>query len=295
MSIIVYKITGFNINMYCKLTEYGINTDKYMCSMSFGSGRNKYCLNAIYKAESPYEIYIDRIEINNSCTINSLLSDFDEGLVKLVKTALFTMKKAYPHVLKYKLHDDSHIICDGINNKFKLSLAYDYILKYNQTWYENKFNAELPGLLSNKKIEDGSLMENYLKSLKILGIELIPYDIITSAIPVISNYKNEYNTATSPRTFITNIRKTYKDKYCFEVSKWLNGYMKFLQIKLSPEYWFINTSNILNVPNFNSVQLSNNTINKIFNRKGGGISNKTLKQKGDIFSIGRATYTESYM
>jgi hypothetical protein len=71
--------------------------------------------------------------------------------------------------------------------------------------------------------------------------------------------------------------------------------MKFLQIKLSPEYWFINTSNILNVPNFNSVQLSNNTINKIFNRKGGGISNKTLKQKGDIFSIGRATYTESYM
>lgn len=294
MSIIAYKITGYDINIYCKLTEYGINTDKYMCSMSFGSGRNKYCLNAIYKAESPYEIYIDRIERNNSCTINSLLSDIDDGLVKLVKLALFTMKKAYPHVLKYKLHDDSHILCDGTNNKFKLSLAYDYILKYNQTWYEKKFNAELPGLLSDKKIEDNSLMNNYLKSLKVLDDELTPYDIIISAIPVISNYKNEYDTATTPRMFIDNIRKTYKDKYYYEVGKWLNGYMKFLQIKISPEYWFINTSNIVSVPNFNSVRLSDNNIYKIFNKRGGSRI-KTLKKNGYIFSIGKSTYTESYM
>jgi hypothetical protein len=150
-NIKAYKISGYNINLYCKISEYGIDTNNYMCSMSFGTGNKKFCLTAIYKALNPFEIYIDRVEKNDLCIIDNKLSDIDEGLVKLVKLSLLFIKKIYPHVTRLTFHDDSQIYCNNVralqsltlreNKLDKLSLAYDYIIKYNQTWYEKNFKA----------------------------------------------------------------------------------------------------------------------------------------------------------
>jgi hypothetical protein len=77
-----YTLSGFDISLYCKLTEYGINTNNYMCVMSFVTGMNNFCMTAAYKSTNPYEIYIDRVEKNNLCVLNGVLTDFDEGLEK---------------------------------------------------------------------------------------------------------------------------------------------------------------------------------------------------------------------
>ena len=290
-----YKIFGYDLSLYCKITEYGINMDKYMCSMSFGRGMNMFCLTAIYKAEKPYEIYIDSVEKNDLCVIDGTLSEFEDGLVKLVRIALSFMKKVYPHVLKFTLQDDSQIYCTKGSKKDKLSLAYDYILKYNETWYENKFNAELPGYIgteSNIKIaKPNTYMDDYLKSLKELDKSLIPFDMLAQKISAITKYNDEYSAASTPREFIKNIRAKYKDKYCYEVGKWLNIYMLYLQIKLSPEHWLILTTNVPEVPNFKANKLSHESLLNI--KFGGNRRRKTRKQYP--FSVKRGLFTESYI
>jgi hypothetical protein len=261
--MIIYKISGYNISLYCKITEYGINTENYMCTMSFGTGNKQFCLTSIYKSKKLYEIYIDRVDKNNLCVIDGKLSDFEEGLVKLVKVSLWFIKKIYPHVKKFTLFDYSQIYCNPDNKHDKLSLAYDYILKYNQTWYEKKFKAELPGLITTNKnttIESNSLMAKYKESLKELDAPLMSYDIIADKLTVLQKYKSEYTNAETPRQFIENIRNSYKDNYCYEVGKWLNSYMVFLQIKLFPEEWYILTSNVNPVPNFKVNKITNASI-----------------------------------
>jgi hypothetical protein len=222
-----YKISGYNISLYCKISEYGINTDNYMCSMSFGSGSKKFCLTAIYKACNPFEIYIDRVEKNDLCIINNKLTDIDEGLVKLVKLSLLFIKKIYPHVIRLTFQDDSQIYCNNESKLDKLSLAYDYIIKYNQTWYEKKFKAELPGLISvkDKTATENSLMYKYFESLKELDKLLIPFEIVVNTINILQKYEDEYNSDISPREFINNLRNKCKDNYCKEICKWEQLYI----------------------------------------------------------------------
>ena len=286
-----YKISGYDISLYCKITEYGINTDNYLCSMSFGSGNKKFCLTAIYKASNPFYIYIDRVEKNDLCIIDNKLSDIEEGLVKLVRISLLFIKKIYPHVTHLTFQDDSQIYCNNENKLDKLSLAYDYIIKYNQTWYENKFKAELPGLISakDKTATENSLMYKYFESLKELDNPLMPFEIVVNIINVLQIYENEYNSAKTPREFINSLRTKYKNDYCKEICKWLNSYMKVLQIKLSPEYWYILTSNIDDIPKFKVSRLTENNIGRIF----GGKRKNTLKKS--MYKLKRGTFTESYI
>ena len=127
-----YQVTGYGIKLYCKLTEYGINTDQYKCTMSFGTGFKKFCLVAAYSVKKPYEIYIDRVENKDGCLLDGKLSDITDGTAKLVRIALWTMTKFYPHVTHYTLKDYSQIPCDGENSRDTLHLGYDYIIKYNE-------------------------------------------------------------------------------------------------------------------------------------------------------------------
>jgi hypothetical protein len=286
-----YKISGYDISLYCKITEYGINTDNYICSMSFGSGNKKFCLIAIYKASNPFEIYIDRIEKNDLCIIGNKLTDIEEGLVKLVRLSLLFIKIIYPHVTCLTFQDDSQIYCNNENKLNKLSLAYDYIIKYNQTWYENKFKAELPGLISakNKTATEKSLMYTYFESLKELDKPLIPFEIIVNTINILQKYEDEYNSSKTPREFINCIRAKYKNEYCKEVCKWLNSYMKVLQIKIYPESWYILTLNISDIPKFKISRLTKNNIGRIF----GGKRTNTLKKS--VYSLKRGAFTESYI
>ncbi len=277
-----YKISGFDIDLYCKISEYNIGGDNYKCTMSFGGGSRKYCLIASYSAEKPMEIYIDRIEKRDVCSIGNILSNYDEGTIKLVKTSLWAMKKMYPHVLKYTLKDNSQIYCDGENSKDTMHMAYDYILKYNETWYQRKFNAELPGFISknapsitntgNKHLmhiiaEPQSLMYNVYKSFEILDKQLDPYELVIDVIPTLKSYREEYESSDTPRQFIDKLRRKLGNDYCRDVGKWLNSYMLYLNISIEMEHWYILEKYINEVPNFSASILPLAFVNRML---GGG-------------------------
>jgi hypothetical protein len=277
-----YILTGYNLKLYVKLTESNVGKSDYMCVLSFGTGMKKFCLTALYKNINPTEIYIDRVQNNDLCVIDGKLRDYEKGTVKLVKIALYTIKQLFPDVTKLSLHDDSQIYCDETNNLFKLSLSYDYILKYNESWYQKNFSAELPGFKSKQNTniiyEDGSLMANYVKSLSNLDEPIMPYPLIINIFPQFSEYKDEYESAKTPREFINRLRKTLKDDFCFKVGKWLNQYMLTLHIKLSAEHWYILSKNIELVPNFTMTKLKDENAKRILD--GGGKTRKNNKKMG---------------
>jgi hypothetical protein len=301
--VIGFIITGFNMKLYCKKTETGVGTDNYKCILSFGSGMKKFCLVAMYDNKKPDEMYIDRVENNDLCLIEGKLTNFKKGMVKLIKIALFTIKTLFPKITKLSLHDDSQIYCDETNKMFKLSLSYDYIIKYNQSWYQKNFNAILPGFLSKEYIknkeypiilsEPNTLMDNYTKSLLILDEPLIDYSLITNIFYQISEYKDIYESSSCPRDFINKLRTNLGNDFCFKIDKWLNQYMLFLKIKLSPEYWFIRSSNIESIPNFTINILRNNTARKVFS---GGKTQKNSKYvKKGYTIIQDSNFTESFL
>lgn len=297
-----YIITGYDIKVYCKLTETNIEEPNYKCVISFGTGMKKWCITALYDNTKPTEIYIDRVENNDLCLIGGKLHNYEKGTVKLVKVALYTIKYLFPDINKINLHDDSQIYCDETNKMFKLSLSYDYILKYNESWYQKNFSAELPGFISKEYMngikfskiisEPDTLMEKYCISLKELDTPIMPYPLIINIFSQFSEYKDEYESSNTPREFISALRKKLKNDFCFKVGKWLNQYMLFLQIKLSPEYWYIQTKNIVSVTNFTINKLSSNNTQRILN---GGKRNKTQKNKKGIRLVSDSNLTDSFI
>jgi hypothetical protein len=291
-NIIGYKVSGYGLNLYCKITEYGIDTDDYKCTMAFGNGFKKFCFVAAYSSKSPYEIYIDRVERKDNCIINNSLSRFEEGTVKLVKLALWAMTKLYPHVIKYTFKDDAQIPCDGENSKDTMHLGFDYIIKYNETWYQNKFNAELPGYISKSKdgiitiikSEKNSLMDNVYSSFKVLDEDLVPIELISDLIPFIINYKEEYNLSKTPREFINKLRIKLGKKYCNIVGKWLNNYMFYLKIDIEMNKWYILKRNITEPFTFSMKKMSSTNVSLKLN--GGSYTKKNnIRDKGIRYSI----------
>jgi hypothetical protein len=298
-----YIITGYDMKLYCKLTESNIDQLNYKCVISFGTGMKKWCITALYDKQKPNELYIDRVENNDLCTIDTKLRNYEKGTIKVVKIALCVLKQLFPDVTKLSLHDDSQIYCDEKNKIFKLSLSYDYILKYNESWYQKLFSAELPGFISKKYTNTGkyptiisesdSLMEKYTSSLKELDEPIMDYSLIINIFPLFSEYKVVYESSSTPREFINTLRKTLKNDFCFKVGKWLNQYMLFLQIKLSPEYWYISATNIEKVPNFTMTKLDNSNTRRILS----GGSNKTRKnvKKTGIRIISDSNFTDTVL
>lgn len=271
-----YEIRGFDINMYCKITEYGDpELNNYKCTMSFGTGFKKFCLIASYSQDKQNEIYIDRIQKKDICIINNKLSNIDQGTIKFVKVALWTIKLLYPHVRKYTLKDDSQVYCNGEESKETMHLGFDYILKYNETWYQNKFNAELPGFISKNKIENsnliniistpGSLMESVYNSFTILDKEITPLPLVSDILPVLLKYKDEYNSSPTPREFINKLRAKLKNKYCNEVGKWLNQYMQYLHINIEMDKWYILNKYISKPRNYRAINIPTKNINTKLN------------------------------
>jgi hypothetical protein len=263
-----YTITGNGLRLYCKIIEYGINTDNYKCTMLFGTGMRKFCLTASYNKKNQYEIYIDRVEKQDICILDSRLSNVGDGTAKLVKIALWTMKQLYPHVKQYTFIDTSQIHCDGEHSKDTMHMGYDYILKYNKTWYQKKFKAEL---------ESEEYAEKLNKSLKALDEEIVPLDLIKDIFPdFIEKYKQEYESSNTPRDFINKLRKKHGKEYCNIVGQWLNRYMKYLRINIYPESWLIKEENIIKPTKFKATKLSPSDVTTRLNRISGG--KRTRKQ-----------------
>ena len=74
------------------------------------------------------EISEINVENNDLCVSNGLLSNYDKGTVKLVKTALYVIKTEFPEITTLTLKDDSQIYCEKGSKIFKISMSYDYIL-----------------------------------------------------------------------------------------------------------------------------------------------------------------------
>jgi hypothetical protein len=289
MEISAYDIRAYDIHIYCKLSEIFKNAPGYVCFIAFGSRNKQFCLNAIYKASNPGEIYIDRVQHNDQCVIDGSLKDFKNGTAKIVSTALWFMKSHFKEVTRFTLNDASHIECEKGSTTYKLSLAYDYIIKYNQTWYENKFNAILPGLdpITNKITED-SIYDKYKKSLTVLDEPLYPYDVFKDSAIDLEN-EEIYKSSSTPREFINNLRKKYDTDYCFKVGKWLNSYMIFLNINIYQSVWYILQEHIVKPEGYIISTLDPAKKSQLFN---GGSKNKRKTRKRYNYRLVNADYSE---
>lgn len=231
MSIHKYILTGFDVSTYCKSTRI-IQDNKTSWTISFGA-TNYYCIVMSISPDTPTEAHIDRLESNEKC--------IDEGkTICFVKIALWTIKSKFPHITRCTLNDDSHIDCTKGIKTHKLNVAYDYILKYNTTWYEKQFKAQLPT----------DIMKLYKDRLLLLDKPLQAYEIMKDIVYEIQKYRQEYKNAKSPREFMNTLREKYKSDYCCEVSTWLTSYMTSLRINIFQQQWYIHISDINEPTNY---------------------------------------------
>jgi len=282
-----YKIEGNGIQTHCKVTEYGINTANYKCTMSFGSGTKRFCVVAGFSQKEPDHIYLDRIERKEVCgrgVNGSSLSSIEESMVKYVNLVLHTIKLMYPDIKQYTLNDQSKFYCNKKEDQTGsyISLAHDYLIKYNQTWYEKKFGARLPD----------SMWGNYRSSLKVLDEPIKEYDLIKDGFPQIVAYEKTYKESGTPRTFLNALRKELgEDVYCMEVGKWLRGYMEYLKIDTYSIHWYIPSSEIKQVNNAKKpIKLTEVHAQQI-NLAGG--SRRQTRKSNKVIGI-RGDYDESY-
>ena len=281
MPINTYIVKGFDVSLYCKITNER-NEKGMMYTISFG-GKNNFCFVSSINPKKPFEVYIVNIEYNEACLKDAKLEERG-GIVKLVRIALWTIKNMFPEILRFTFTDSSHIDCIKGIKTHKLNLAYDYILKYNQTWYEKQFNAKLPGSITDDSCMLNSLMYIYKVSLLVLDEPVEPFSIIKDKINIAEKYKHEYETSKSPRDFINKLRDKYKSEYCVEVSNWLSRYMKALEIKIFQESWYIDTASVKEPPHY-SKDITKNLIRGGFTRKN-SIKNKFISFEGEESNIG---------
>ena len=227
----LYEVHAFNTKYYCKVIEHRLRTFASY-TFQFG-GKDSYCFTASMDKEHNFQPYIDRIEYKENCIKAGHLAK-QGGTIHLVKAALFTMKVLFNHIQQFNLIDDSYIYCIEGNSSQRISLAFDSIIKYNKTWYERNFKAQLPN----------AERENYKQSLQILDKNIEPYIIIKERLPFIEKYKEIYEKSQTPREFINNIRTKYINDYCFELNSWLIYYIQYLHINFQKDKWFINIHDI---------------------------------------------------
>ena len=295
------ELHGYGVTTYCKIIEYNSNDPiNYRRTFAFGTTMKQWCLTAACRTAQPDHIYIDRVEAHNTCFIDD--KPLEESTVKLVRLALYVMYIMTPTIDRFTLKDDSHIYCNGKDYGPKISLAYETIFKYNQTWYQQKFGAILDGFISQTpninsvqpedniehviisisginnlfRVRPRSMMSSYLKSLSILDSRCDVYDDIITSCPFIKDYETEYKIATSPRDFMKRIRNKFtKEQYCLNVINWLESYMNFLQIVIYYDSWHIPINNIQIPKGFKDNNMNNDRVKKLLV---GGKTRKNYKK-----------------
>ena len=236
MEINKYKLTNKDGEYMYKETTFDIRTN-ILKNISIG-GDDIYCMVVKINSNTPNVAYIDRVEYNNLCSLNRILKR-KVGIQNLVSSCLWTIKKRYPDIKIFTLKDDSHIECEENSKMYKLSLAYDYILKYNQTWYQKLFQATLPE----------PILRTFTDSLEVLDKPLYSIEfMIESGLDYLKKYKDIYTSSNTPRDFINKLREQYGLLYCKEVCKWLVKYMEYLDIKLYYDLWYISADILIEQP-----------------------------------------------
>jgi hypothetical protein len=229
-----YKIEAFNKEFYCIVKAIKKYNNTVFATISFGVN-NKYCVIININNVKDTIGYIDRVEYNKLCVLDGSL-ERTSGTPQFVSACLYTIKLLFPRITILTLKDDSKIYCKDNTKLHNLSLAHNYIIKYNETYYEKNFGAQLPDTQYNL----------YRNSLKILDLSSIDYNDINNNDKVyLQKYKNIYIDSKSPRNFIQKLQNIYGQQYCFEVGPWLHNYMiNVLNINTYKDEWFINLYNI---------------------------------------------------
>lgn len=304
-----FKLKGFGLTTFVKKTDgEGWN------NFAFGLGRNKFCLTAAFSMRKPNEIYIDRVQQNQLCIENVPLSNHLEGTSKLVRIGLYAMKRMLPHVKFFTLQDDSHLFCNGGESGYSILMAYETILKYNQTWYQQKFGAILPGFirihdalstqstntsaelipitLNNKpvifEVVPQSIMSRYLHSLSILDQPCEPFEKYVSLFPAIDVFRSEYEDSASPRDFIARIRSKFgknKREYCLAVQSWFNKYIDLLGINIYSKDWYIPMEHVLEPTGYSEETMETANFNRMF-AGGGARTRRRRKNNPFVWQVG---------
>lgn len=193
-------------------------------------------MTAAYKTTHPDEIYIDRVDNSLDCIHGGQLANLDRGAVRFTKLALYAIHILLPSVTEIRFQDDSKIKCG--NPSFSLSLPFDYITKYNNTWYEYHFDAK-----PDSKHYSQHAIDNYHASLSVLDEALLPFEEIIMRVPGIRPYEEIYRASSSPRDFIGKLRSHLGKTYCEKAAILLSVYMQALGVFHLP-FWQIDVADI---------------------------------------------------
>jgi len=229
MSETKYLVKAYNKQFYCKIIYYKASS---AVTFLFG-GKTEYCIVISIRDTIRTDAYIDRIEYNVACVKDGRL-EHRPGTIDLVNAGLLTFHRFFPDIKQLTFKDDSHIYCEEGSKAYKLSMAYESILKYGKTWYEDKFKASLPA----------NLFKQYTGSMKILDEPLDSFEFQVSRVPFMRPYEKIYRKSSSPRDFIRQLRMELGDQYCFEVGKWLTKYIEILQVTIFKDSWYISVEDI---------------------------------------------------
>lgn len=243
-----YSISANTKQYYCKESSYSSPDGTKSVTVSFG-GKSVYCVVAAWKSTLPTTIYLDRVEFDKGCIKQGNL-EHKQGTQDMVSTALWTIHTLLPTVKTITFTDDSHILCEEGSKLYKLSLALEYSLKYNQTWYQMKFNATLPT----------DLLENFQSSLLNLDKPLDEFSFMLERAPYLKPYEQLYSQSNSPRDFFSRLREQYGKDYCFQVCKWIRDYLETkIGIQFYPKDWYIPVDT-LRSPKEYSIQPTTNSM-----------------------------------
>lgn len=223
-----YTVKGFRKQFIAKTYYMPSYSGSVSGTFTFG-GIDETCIIISLNDIRSDSAYIDRIEYNKACVKDGSLEQ-GKGTFQMINLGLWTFHTLFPSITKLYFIDDSHIYCEEGSKVYKLNLAYDYIIKYNQTWYQKWFRAILPE----------PYMTNYMTSIKLLDEPLRPFELQKISMPYIIPYETIYKRSTSPRDFIQSLRTTYKDQYCFIVGSWIDRYFMTLRIDTFKRHWYIN-------------------------------------------------------
>jgi hypothetical protein len=262
VSVRVNPLQGNGIDTYCKITQYEYaDGTKNKYTFSFGTGRGQFCLIVSIDGKNYSSAYIDRVEKVEKCSKGRGMTEIADGMAKYTSLGLYAVTRMCPWVKRFTLKDDSKTICNGISGP-SIRLAYDYLLKYNMTWYQKKFGACLEGVVGAGEEKDeaggdietfsspgfqeiravkGSLMYQYMKSLEALDEPCKEFALLRDLFPELKEYQELYESARSPRDFLTRVRSQFPDpaSFCRGVSSWFDRYMGYLRIQLFMDSWFI--------------------------------------------------------
>jgi len=260
----------------------------------------------IASVKSRDEINVIRVEHNDLCIEGDTLSKVLQGSSKLVNLGLYAMKRMLPHLKRFTLMDDSFLYCNGGDQGPSISLAYETILKYNQTWYQQKCGAVLPGFVSwaepsnvtplpdhmidipmliNRKpmvmrVVRESIMAYYLDSLKVLDEPCRPWEVYAKGdmhIDGILPYREIYENSSSPRDFIQRLRDSLGKDYCITVHKWFNHYIRQLGIKDFKDNWIIPVEHVPTPPDFFASKMTESNARTRLN---GGKAKRQTRKSG---------------